>query len=357
MIAIFTSNSSGGVIQFVMQLVYSCSNINMEVIAFVPSGSQYSLERSLESKVKFYEKKKSIKSLSSDAIVISNQIAEENPDLVWFIDDAILSMKVLVALFNRVQTFLTIHDVNPHLYQFNIRRSIVSNIKKFIRPKAFRNATKIVLLSENSHSHFIRKFPKNKMKTEVFKLGAHIPVAAPQNISLNPEFESGYYLFFGRIDKYKGISNLLNAYLAISKEVDIPLVIAGQGKLSDRESLLVQKDSKIVLLNRFIEDGEMIWLFQNARALILPYLEASQSGIIPIAYHYGKPVLVMDLPGLTEFVVEGKTGLVARNAVELVKSMQKLSDDSLIKAMGIEAVKYEDENLLWEKNIEKLLES
>jgi len=266
-------------------------------------------------------------------------------------------MKVLITLTDKVQTFLTIHDVNQHLYQFNLRRSVVGSIKNVIRPEAISKATKILLLSENSHSHFESKYPRYINKTVVFKLGAHIPIVSPQSTEIDSKYERGYYLFFGRIDKYKGISNLLKAYLAISKDINIPLVIAGQGKLSENESRLTGTDSKIVVMNRFIEDGEMISLFQNARALILPYIEASQSGIIPIAYHFGKPVITTDLPGLTEFVVNDKTGLIAQNTEELAKSMILLSDDSLTNMMSLEAIKYEEENLSWENNIKRLLES
>ena len=221
MIVLFTSNNSGGVIQFVMQLVHSFTNLNIDVIALVPNGSRYSVEQTLESKVNFYEKKKSIRSLSKDANTISDQITKYNPILVWFIDDSILSMKVLITLTDKVQTFLTIHDVNQHLYQFNLRRSVVGSIKNVIRPEAISKATKILLLSENSHSHFESKYPRYINKTVVFKLGAHIPIVSPQSTEIDSKYERGYYLFFGRIDKYKGISNLLKAYLAISKDINI----------------------------------------------------------------------------------------------------------------------------------------
>ena len=44
--------------------------------------------------------------------------------------------------------------------------------------------------------------------------------------------------------------------------------------------------------------------------VVLPYKRASQSGVIPLSYHYNKPIITSDLEGLTEVVQDGKKMIV-----------------------------------------------
>ncbi|HFE54124.1 MAG TPA: glycosyltransferase, partial [Bacteroidetes bacterium] len=50
--------------------------------------------------------------------------------------------------------------------------------------------------------------------------------------------------------------------------------------------------------------------FAAADAVVLPYLTATQSGIVPMAYAYGVPVITTSVGGLPEVVEEGRTGLL-----------------------------------------------
>jgi glycosyltransferase involved in cell wall biosynthesis len=42
--------------------------------------------------------------------------------------------------------------------------------------------------------------------------------------------------------------------------------------------------------------------------VVLPYVEATQSGVIPVAYSFGKPVVATTVGGLPAQVDDGKTG-------------------------------------------------
>jgi starch synthase len=42
--------------------------------------------------------------------------------------------------------------------------------------------------------------------------------------------------------------------------------------------------------------------------LVLPYVEATQSGVVPLAYRHGKPVIATTVGGLPEVVYDGRTG-------------------------------------------------
>ena len=162
-------------------------------------------------------------------------------------------------------------------------------------------------------------------------------------------------MFFGRIDKYKGIDTLCRAYSALAEDLKAKtgLIIAGKGQLSEEESRLIQSECRITPIIRFITDSEMVWLFQNAVSVIMPYTEASQSGVLPIAYKFGKPVVVSDLQGLTENVLKEKTGYVFRTVEELTEILRRFSCvDIPIRKEAID--EYYRDNFLWKNNLEKL---
>lgn len=90
---------------------------------------------------------------------------------------------------------------------------------------------------------------------------------------------------------------------------DVKVVIAGSGDLSEYTSLLADQDH-YEIHNRFIPDEEVAGFFQRAAFVVLPYVDASQSGIIPIAYAFKKPVVVTDVGSIPEVVDNGKTGII-----------------------------------------------
>src|SRR5690606_30937707 len=96
-------------------------------------------------------------------------------------------------------------------------------------------------------------------------------------------------LFFGRIEPYKGLDILLESMQKVWKDhPDWTLTVAGVGDISPYSANLA--DKRIELINRFIEDEEVAPLFQKASFVVLPYISATQSGVIPVASAFKKPV-------------------------------------------------------------------
>ena len=59
-----------------------------------------------------------------------------------------------------------------------------------------------------------------------------------------------------------------------------------------------------------IETPMLRRLFQEASLVVVPYVEASQSGVIQTAYAFGKPVVASSVGGLPEAVQQSVTGLL-----------------------------------------------
>ena len=122
-------------------------------------------------------------------------------------------------------------------------------------------------------------------------------------------------LFFGFIRQYKGLDILIKSMEKIfEKDNEIKLLIAGECyEDKNRYDRIIAKSrhkDKIEWVERFIPDDEIPDYFSVSDVVVLPYKSASQSGIIPLSYHYDRPVITSNLKSLTEVIEEGKTGFV-----------------------------------------------
>ena len=250
----------------------------------------------------------------------------------------------------------TIHDpVKDHpTNKITLREKLKNVLIHKRRDEALNKSDKIVTLSPESGRQFGIKYPQYLNKSIVFNLGAHIPNVKEKKPEECNELSSSFFLFFGRIDRYKGIEALLRAF-ANRKDRQQRLIIAGKGIFTDAEEELVRTTEDLIVLNRYIEDEEQIWLFRHAKALVLPYIEASQSGVIPIAYKFGVPVIVTNVAGLTQFVENYKTGIVCNNILEITTAIDSM--DNYMNDMRIACFEYYNKYLDWEHSIQTMLAS
>jgi glycosyltransferase involved in cell wall biosynthesis len=152
-----------------------------------------------------------------------------------------------------------------------------------------------------------------------------------------------YALFFGRIAPYKGLELLVNASRIVKKKKghEFILLIAGEGDISLLKNHMSDDDyAYIYILNKRVPYQEIPHLFNGEKFLILPYVDASQSGVIPLAYTFSKPVIVSNVGSLSEYVEHGKTGLIFEpsNAEQLSNYIVDLfKNRELCTEMGINA--------------------
>ena len=156
-------------------------------------------------------------------------------------------------------------------------------------------------------------------------------------------------LFFGLIRDYKGLDLLIDAMSHLDESYQ--LVIAGEayGDFEKYRQAIESSPacSRIKVLNRYIEDSEVPRLFSAADLLVTPYRSATQSGVIPVAYHFDLPVLATDVGGLKENIERAGTGLVCLPTAEsLSESVQEFFRSD--KASFITNIQKEKKALSWE---------
>jgi glycosyltransferase involved in cell wall biosynthesis len=120
-------------------------------------------------------------------------------------------------------------------------------------------------------------------------------------------------LLFGRLYAYKGLRDLVLAEAALGDRAGpVRFVIAGAGDDPGALRELMGDPERYDVRRRFIEDRETAQLFLDADLVALPYVEASQSGVLNIAATFGRPVVATDVGELRATIEGARMGLVTR---------------------------------------------
>jgi glycosyltransferase involved in cell wall biosynthesis len=166
-------------------------------------------------------------------------------------------------------------------------------------------------------------------------------------------------LYFGRIWEYKGISYLIEAEPFISEKFpEVKIVIAGVGENFDKYRAMIVNHDKFVIHNNFIPHEMVAKLFQSASLVVLPYVDGSQSGVIPMAYAFNKPVVTTNVGSLPENVDDGSTGYIVppKNSKKLAEAIiDLLINSEKRKKMGMNAFKKTQKELAWNNIATKTL--
>ena len=172
--------------------------------------------------------------------------------------------------------------------------------------------------------------------------------------------EEKVLLFFGFVREYKGLKYLIQALPRILNGCDkIRLFVVGDfGGEQNREAyekIMEENHVKdaVTVCDGYIPDREIEKYFAACDLVVLPYVSATQSGIVQIAYGFEKPVVVTNVGGLPDVVEDGKTGYVVEpeNPDALADSVVRYFAEDKEEEFG-ENVKKEAYRFDWERMVE-----
>ncbi len=126
-------------------------------------------------------------------------------------------------------------------------------------------------------------------------------------------------LFFGFVREYKGLKYLLLAMRQILEAFpEVRLYVVGDfGKDKEDYLALIRQEkleAHVRIRDGYVPDAEVEPYFAGCDLVVLPYVSATPSGIVQIAYGFGKPVVVTRVGGLPEVVQDGETGYAVEHA-------------------------------------------
>jgi glycosyltransferase involved in cell wall biosynthesis len=171
-------------------------------------------------------------------------------------------------------------------------------------------------------------------------------------------------LFFGLIRDYKGLDVMIKALNRLDIEaLKLRPIIVGEfytAKEPYLEMIKEEHKERYIIVDRFVENEEIPFVFNHADALVLPYKTASQSGVFADAVNYNVPVIVSNHPGLTEHVKSPETGLIFENMddLQLAESIKLISSDVAMRSKLHSNIKELQRKLSWENfslEVEKII--
>lgn len=198
------------------------------------------------------------------------------------------------SLKRRFNVSYMVHDLHSHPSEWKgMKEWLFQRFFAKMTQKAVRTYDNLITCSKQQVSELKERYPAKDIRFVKFP-----SLVTPEMMSSSlkpaeiPDEATPFVLFFGRVEYYKGVDILCDAFLHSNLSKRCLLVIAGKG-----DSLSInENDSMVLHLNRFISDAEVSWLFRHARCVVYPYRQATMSGVLTIAHYFNTPVIASDLP-------------------------------------------------------------
>ncbi|GAB4129675.1 MAG: glycosyltransferase family 4 protein [Ignavibacteriales bacterium] len=168
------------------------------------------------------------------------------------------------------------------------------------------------------------------------------------------EERENYFLFFGRLDREKGIKTLLEAFAKIPT---IKLKIIGGGEL---ENYVIENKTDNVEYLGYQNWAELKTFVKKSSFVIIPS-ECYENNPMTIieSYSLGKPVIGANIGGIPEIIKNEETGFLfqMKNTNDLIQTIQKASEISndAYETMSKNSLKFAKENFSADIYYEKLI--
>lgn len=258
-------------------------------------------------------------------------------------------------LFPEAKKIIACHDPTPHSGETYTALNRLCRVDR-----AYFEADEIIVHTEK----FIREVEKRYEKTGHVH---YLPFGRPdyyKKISKKQTVvryrpDTMNFIFFGRISPYKGLDLLAKAYKDVSARCGrVTLTIAGEGDFAPYRRAYGRL-LHVTVINRWIRDDEVESIFTGKNLIaVLPYTDATQSGVALVAMNYGVPVIASDTGGLSEQIEDGVTGLLVRpgDTRELARKMAMLIEDRQLYDKMCANVKSRTEKMEWKDAAKRLAE-
>lgn len=284
------------------------------------------------------------------SLVVNRMVRRFRPDVVHLQEvNPVLSAGTLLNLPRSLPLVLTVHDPVGHS---GTPRTDNWQFRLILRLR--RNATRTIVHGSRMRAALLALDPCLAGRVDI------IPHGILGGDDVDPRSaasEPATFLFFGRIESYKGLGLLLDAAdLLVSRGVPVKLVIAGMGDDLDNHRARITASRGIELIDRFVDAATVPALFRRCTAVVLPYTDATQSGVVTIALANGRPTIATSVGDLPEAVLHERTGLLVPpgNAAALAAAMERLVADAALRDfLGAEAARHAEERLSWSRIAEQ----
>jgi glycosyltransferase involved in cell wall biosynthesis len=281
---------------------------------------------------------------------VVNILVRERPDCCYFIGVHPANGPLCAAIRRRVRTpqgvppriAVHIHDPLPHP---GPAWPLI-----FVAQQAMAHrADQVVVYGRALARQVVRWYGVSPRSVVVVRHGASRP---PRREPPTSPRDCSLFSILGRIEGYKGLDVFLEAARQVhSRRPGVRFYIGGAGNLARYRRRLAELGPAVTVENRELSNEETDRVMQASCAVVLPYTSGTQSGVIPIAYWNGCPVITTSVGALPEGVMEDETGFVVppHDPALVADRMEALFDrPELRDRMGRAAFAHYDRSFRWE---------
>ena len=245
----------------------------------------------------------------NDAARVRRLFQRVKPDVLHVQDHADWRLFGLERTLTRVPTLLTVHDVVFHEGEKH-REDASLPLRRYVGRSVRSQAGAYVVHGRRLADLLGAQDWYRGQDIHVIPHGRLPYAASCAPLPIRPTI-----LFFGRLEFYKGLDLLVEAAeIAAQRVPHLRVIVAGQGPDASRCQGLVRSPELFDWRIGFVPHEETASLFAEASVIVLPYRDASQSGVVPMAFANGRPVIATDVGSLSEAVHHGLDGLMVRQA-------------------------------------------
>lgn len=263
---------------------------------------------------------------------LTGLIRRERPTVIHLLSNTTLWLNLAAPFWRPIPLVTTVHDVSVHPGDRETRV-----LPEWATRLIVRQSSHMVVHGEGLKRLAASRFAKAPDRIHVLShpsIPRYAELAKAEGMRRRSDPSTFTVLLFGRIYAYKGLETLIRAEARLGNRVpDLRVVIAGRGDDPWEMSNLMGDPGRYRILNRFVEDREVAQLFLDADVVVLPYAEASQSGVLNLAAAFGKPLIVTDVGELRDTVEPNRLGLVvpAGDPGSLAAAIATLADHPAIR--------------------------
>ena len=261
-------------------------------------------------------------------IKVGNKIKNDSPDLLiykfWmpFFAPCFGTISKTAKRNGRTKVLVICDNIIPHE-----NKPGDTTITKYF----FKYVDYFVLLSKKVQEDLLKLKPKAKNKILPHPVYSNFGTPVDKKEArkfLDLPIDEKLILFFGFIRDYKGLDVLLEVMKMLKTELNIKLIIAGEYYSNEEKYKKIINElglqNQLYLFTDFISTSEVKYYFSACDAVILPYRDATQSGIVQIAMNFHKPVIATNVGGLAEVISDGSTGFIVEkeNSMKLTTAIE-----------------------------------
>jgi D-inositol-3-phosphate glycosyltransferase len=279
----------------------------------------------------------------------------------------ILIDRVLMNLYYRAfgkKLFLTAHNVNQQQRDGNDNwyNRLTLRVFYYLMHHIFVHTEK---MKQQLAEDF--EVPLHKISVIPFGINNTLPntilVKPEARKKLNLKDSDKVFLLFGRLAKYKGLEYAIKALeLLVKQDNSYRLIIAGkieqghENHWAEIERYIKDNrlDDFVIKKIEHIPDEDVEIYFKSADALVLPYKDIFQSGVLFLAYSFGLPVIASDVGSFKEDIVEGNTGAICQpgDSEDLADTLRNFFESDLYRNLASkskEIMAYGNAKYSWEE--------